>query len=378
VLAVASLLLAFETAPDERISPRIALPTPELVAAVATVRPSPTPLATTAATAAPTPTPAPPLRDVYYVVIEEYPNSEILAKEYRGFDNTPYLEALRARGFVIPSRVRGPYPKTPHSISATVNMNYLSFPRTSGDFHLVNNSLQHSKIAQLFQLKGYKYVLIGSGYYALRRDKTADVNPVYKPSEKLDERRLRYEEVRFMYRKALEVARDPAPTFTFLHIETTHNPYVFHRDGRFLTQESSDAIGPMESHLESFRYANARSLELIDAIQASAPPDRQPIIVFQADEGPGPKGWDPNTRAHYDWTHADQRTLDIKFGIFSSYYLPGLKDTGVFPNISTVNSFRLVLNKYFGARYPLLPNRSYVFPDELSPYDFIDVTNKVK
>jgi hypothetical protein len=382
-LVAAALLVSLDNTPPETTAPALAASTREPATAAPTVRlgSSPTPIATaspptTAPAPTSTPTPAPPQRDVYYIVIERVPNAEILAKEF-GFDNAPFLDELRKRGFVLPSRVRGPYPKTPHSISSTVNMNYLSFPETSGDWHLVNDSLSHSTVAQLFQRKGYLYALIGSGYYALRRDKTADINPVYEPSEKLDERRLRYEEVRFMYRKALGITRYPDVTFTFMHIETTHPPYVFDRHGRFLTQESYDRIGEQEAYLESLRYANARSIELIDAIQASAPADRQPIIVFQADEGPGPEGWDGRTKGHFDWTSADQRTLDIKFRIFSSYYLPGLKDTGLFPNISTVNSFRLVFNKYFGARYRLLPNRSYVFPDETRPYEFIDVTDRV-
>lgn len=382
-IAAAAVLLSVTSEPHAQAAPRIAAATraPVPTTAVPMVNSSAAPVvtATLPAPAAPgaSTRPAPALRDVYYIVIERYPSREILAKEF-GFDNGPHLDALRQRGFVIPSRVRGPYPKTPHSISSTVNMDYLSFPRSSGDWHLVNDSLQHSKVAQEFQRKGYRYVLIGSGYYALRRDPTADVNPVYEPSEKLDERRLRYEEVRFLHRQALAITRYPAATFTFLHIETTHPPFVFDRYGRFLTEEAYEKIGPEEAYLESLRYANARTLELVDAIKASAPRDRQAIIVFQADEGPGPEGWDPSTRAHYDWTKADQRTLDIKFRIFSSYYLPGLKDTGLSPDISTVNSFRLVLNKYFGARYPLLPSLSYIFPDETSPYDFIDVTEKVK
>ena len=117
---------------------------------------------------------------------------------------------------------------------------------------------------------------------------------------------------------------------------------------------------------------------MIDRIQHAYPADRQPIIVYQADEGPGPVGWNPNSREHYDWTRAPQDQLDLKFGIFSSYYLPGLKGTGLYPSISTVNSFRVILDKYFGEKMALLPDRSYVFKNELAPYDFIDVTDRIK
>jgi hypothetical protein len=342
-------------------------------------------------------------RDVFYLVIEEYPNEQTLKEEY-GFDNRPFLDALRKRGFYIPERMRGPYPKTPHAVSSTVNMNYLSFPKTSDNWQIVYDSLRHSKVAQEFQKLGYKYILIGSGFHAIRKDDTADVNLIYDPKAgpvtsefgqvlydstvlaalasryhvgTLDERYKRYQEVMYMYQRSMDIPRDPAPTFSFLHIETTHSPYVIDRNGHFMSESRAEKMTSHEAYLESLRYSNKRALELIDRIQGSYPSDRQPIIVYQADEGPGPVGWNPNTEEHYDWTRASQNVLDVKFRIFSSYYLPGLKDTGLYPTISTTNSFRLIFDKYFGRHYALLPDRSYVFRDEQHPYEFIDVTGRV-
>lgn len=53
-----------------------------------------------------------------------------------------------------------------------------------------------------------------------------------------------------------------------------------------------------ETYLESLRYSNKRMVELVDRIQGTYPPDKQPIIVIQSDEGPGPVGWNPNSKAH--------------------------------------------------------------------------------
>jgi hypothetical protein len=42
----------------------------------------------------------------------------------------------------------------------------------------------------------------------------------------------------------------------------------------------------------------------------------------------------------------------------NAYYLPkGYKD--LYDSITPVNSFRIILNEYFGASYPLLPDITY-------------------
>jgi hypothetical protein len=53
-----------------------------------------------------------------------------------------------------------------------------------------------------------------------------------------------------------------------------------------------------------------------------------------------------------------------RFGILNAYYLPGINKDILYPTISPVNSFRIVFNQYFGAKLPLLPDRSYLFQEE--------------
>jgi len=53
----------------------------------------------------------------------------------------------------------------------------------------------------------------------------------------------------------------------------------------------------------------------------------------------------------------------------SAFYLPGGAHQGLYPSISSVNTFRVVFNTYFGAEYPLLPDVSYHSSYELM-YDY--------
>ena len=45
--------------------------------------------------------------------------------------------------------------------------------------------------------------------------------------------------------------------------------------------------------------------------------------------------------------------------ILNAYYFPGGRYEGLYQDISPVNSFRVVLNTFFGAKLPLLPDRSF-------------------
>jgi hypothetical protein len=55
------------------------------------------------------------------------------------------------------------------------------------------------------------------------------------------------------------------------------------------------------------------------------------------------------------------QTGSDQFKILNAYYLPGYNDL-LYPTISPVNTFRLVLDAYLGAKYPLLDDISYYSP----------------
>ena len=48
-----------------------------------------------------------------------------------------------------------------------------------------------------------------------------------------------------------------------------------------------------------------------------------------------------------------------RFPILNAYHLPDGGAARLYPTISPVNTFRVILDRYFGARHDLLPDRSY-------------------
>ena len=89
---------------------------------------------------------------------------------------------------------------------------------------------------------------------------------------------------------------------------------------------------------------NSRLLAIVEEILQES--DSQPIIVFQGDTG-GP----------------DQ----TKFIILNVYYLMGEIPPDLYYEITPVNTFRLIFDRYFGSEYGLLPDATYDKDVELMP-----------
>ena len=102
-----------------------------------------------------------------------------------------------------------------------------------------------------------------------------------------------------------------------------------------------------------------------------------PIIVIQSDEGPYPN----RLRAEgddFDWRTATAAEVREKTGILNAYFLPGSGRGRLYPEITPVNSFRVVLNEYFGADLPLLPDRTIGHASDGHPYDMFDLTREAR
>ncbi len=68
--------------------------------------------------------------------------------------------------------------------------------------------------------------------------------------------------------------------------------------------------------------------------------------------------------------------LEERMSILNAYYFPDQDYSKFYPDISPVNTFRVILDQYFGTDLGLLEDRSYFSLME-TPYDFIDVTEEL-
>ncbi len=172
-----------------------------------------------------------------------------------------------------------------------------------------------------------------------------------------------------------DIPETEGPNFIFAHIVAPHPPFVFGPDGEarnpdapFTYHDGSDfleAVGTREEYIEGYKdqlvFLNKQLAHTIGDILSSS--DRQPVIILQADHGPG---------AYLNWQSLSETKIDERTNILNAYYWPEVDEGYLYPSISPVNSFRLLLNAYFGENYELLEDRTYFSPSN-RPYRFTEV-----
>ena len=176
--------------------------------------------------------------------------------------------------------------------------------------------------------------------------------------------------------KLKEIPRLDGPTFTFAHIVLPHFPYVFDRDGTVRRDLAPNlhfygdfkrrmgGWGDESLYVDQLVYLNTRLIEVIDAILAASP--HPPIIIVQGDHG----------TAASDSDDGAGPLPRERLGILNAYLVPDRVRTLLYPNITPVNSFRLIFSTLFGADLPALPDRN-IFSWYEREFGLRDVTREI-
>ena len=185
-------------------------------------------------------------------------------------------------------------------------------------------------------------------------------------------------EVLERFRLVKFAASRPGPKFVFIHMVIPHPPFVFDRAGKpvepkNLTFADASHLGlPPEEYVarysEQLLYANRLVEHMIDVILKNSP--GEPLIILQGDHGPG---------GHLDWQSLENSCIRERLSILNAYYLPGGKtaeEVGLYPSITPVNSFRLLLDAYLGTDLGAIEDRSYFAIWELLN-NHVDVTDRL-
>jgi hypothetical protein len=340
--------------------------------------------------------------DIYYIILDGYGRADMLQSVY-GYDNTPFLQALRDLGFVVADDGRSNYAQTVLSLGSSLNMQYLEvMSETMGDspaWWPVRDVLQHSQVRQFLEERGYRTVFTGSLFdFTDIHDGDEYWNPFAVQLNNFESGFVRFTSLsalqgldRFVaypsyatHRRMIQanfsalsqIAASPGPKFVFAHIIAPHPPFVFDADGNPVDPDYPftmvdkmrvilDEATYKQSYIAELQYVNAQVLAMLRAILEDS--SAAPVILIQGDHGPG---------LYLDSESAADSCLYERYSIFSAYYLPGPGSERVPGTISPVNSFRMVFNRYFASGLPLLPDRNYFSPSSRF-YTFEDVTDEI-
>jgi hypothetical protein len=340
--------------------------------------------------------------DVYYIILDMYARDDILKERYR-YDNSEFLNELEKMGFYVARCSVSNYNMTELSLASSFNMNYLD---TLGDQYVAGQTdrsglvslIHESAVRQIFENMGYKFINYETGFtFTEIRDADSFLSP--GPEDYVDGKpafQINAFESMLIRTTAFVLVNDaqakwadpvntamdvrkthiarethllktlpelpssvPGPKFVYAHILIPHPPFVFSKDTINLTFPGHDGISTYGPTEKDFAVGYRNQLDYIDAV---LPPILEkiikdskvpPIIMVQGDHGVDPK-----------------RSYNL-----SAYYFPGDAKKTLYNSISPVNTFRLVLNDYFGGKYELLPDINYASGDKL-PFNFEKIVNE--
>jgi hypothetical protein len=345
--------------------------------------------------------------DIYFIILDAYAREDILRQMYN-FDNSNFLNFLRDKGFYIADRSFSNYCQTGLSVGSCFNLSYLDgLVRQVGhnytDRLILNTYIKKSYALSFLKKHGYKIVAFPSNALETKLQDIADtyldsgtsINMFHvaiknmtplpdiiaekKTSNDFDKHRAG---ILYTLDNLGKVASTfQSPKFIFAHLEIPHPPFVFGPYGQarnlevwFNDQDGDWLICPGRLNRGQYRryyidqliFLNNRMKKVVDEILRNS--SQPPIIMILGDHGP---------RSETIWEDPNKTNVRECLAILNAYYLPNNGDKLLYPEITPVNSFRVIFNHYFGQKNSLLPDKTY-FSTAMYLYKFYDVTEKLR
>ena len=346
------------------------------------------------------------LPDIYIIILDGYGRQDIL-EEFYDFDNTDFITQLENIGFYVAKESNSNYIQTLLSVGSMFNMDYISELEIE-DKPISNRQdlieiVKHSEVRRILAENGYGMISFRNGYKATVPD--AEIfyddasSGILHPITGFESIVLKHTMLRVLsqwritddllvempykthrnqilstFTRMQEIPNFDGNYFVYAHIISPHPPFIFEEDGEFISHRETfslfDANYYIKTHSQKqyimgyskqVKYINKLVLESVDEILSRS--ETPPIIIIQGDHGPG---------AYLHWGSLEKTLVEERFGILNAYYFPEEKYDMLYPSISPVNSFRVVLNLLSNSNY-ILASDDYYYSKWIYPMEFTEV-----
>ncbi len=334
--------------------------------------------------------------DIYYIILDGYARADFIKQELN-FDNSPFIDDLKKRGFDIINCGLSNYSYTRLSLATSLNMDYINelgsqFVPTELDITVQDPLIQKNKVMQILHKQGYKTVAFITGYPF---SEFRDADYYFQPPEQLLSKPVmtefeymaiqntifslisnndsflklvgldfpyyqRWSTEQFVINQIKQIPAIPGPKFVFIHLLTTHRPFIYRPDGSILneskyykdTENKINKENLNQGYLYGLEYTNSYMLDMIDHIQSQS--KVPPVIIIQGDHGFRQPG---------------------RLSILNAISFPGEKD--IFrEDMTPVNTFRVIFRNLFGLMFDELPDKSFYADRNLKPFELIPTDNQ--
>jgi len=324
--------------------------------------------------------------DIYFLVFDAMPSTNAMKTSWN-YDNSSLDSFLLKKGFYISKDSKSNYNLTVLSVSSTLNMDYTPpinlYQDETKMYFKASASILDNSLTKILQKEGYSisqyqpvsfnnkdwkgtlffHDMLYMNYFyktlpgRMYRDlgwNFSRLNLTFIKENAISRYEKRNIESERDLHKTIELVKgscsltNPKPQFVYAHFELPHDPFVFDSAGNRkptvetiqLTEEDQP-----NAFIEQVKFANHIIDTLVTHIKKSN--KKNTVIIIEGDHGfrniYGKKGY-------------------MTFDNLNSIYYPDGDYRSHYPSISPVNSFRVVLNKFFAASMPLLKDSSIFIP----------------
>ena len=316
--------------------------------------------------------------DIYFLVFDSY-SSTALLKDELGYDNSSLDSALMQKGFKIIPQSRSNYNLTPFSIGSSFNMEYLQGADTSRLYRLRNylpavKKIYDNALIQILEKEGYE--IYNHSLFDIRNHPSSipgfdiwgtkqlfEQHILFKkldkdigwqfpswmrlgPENKLkvySQNRDRHDSIAIRNILGSAAASTQKPKFVYGHLFLPHSPYTYDSSGNKI-----EPIGVMQpdadkkAYVQQVVYTRKIMLQLIDSILSN---HKRPLaLIIQGDHG----------YRFFDKSKDEKEFPNLNAVYFSNGNYHGLNDS-----MTNVQTFRFLLNNWFGKQYPYPDNHFY-------------------
>lgn len=317
--------------------------------------------------------------DIFFIVFDEYMSSLGL-KKYLSFNNSNLDSILVANNFYLADKSKSNYNSTRHSIASTLNINYFPVDLEGKVMNTTSwlkgqYSLKKSRIPVLLSEIGYEiknYTLFDLENYPgpfksyfdneaislfyketlwgrireeiwwnfeqrfafLRKSKQRIIN---NQIDQIQQNKHNYQAL--IRELSFQTA---TPKFVICHILLPHGPYNVTKNGDRREKFGLDDRTITDSlYINQLVYTNTLIHSIIEKSNHNFL--RPYVIVIEGDHG-----------KRDDLNPGIQAVREKQFMNLNSYYFSDRDYSTLYDSISPVNSFRIILNKYFNTKLPIL------------------------
>lgn len=307
--------------------------------------------------------------DIYLIIVDSYTRADILKNIY-GVDNSNFIKQLDQIGFYTAECSQSNYPSTRYSVSSIMQADYLQNVNPDGSLSPFSQTLVIKTLRSL-GYSVYSFENRSKGHFDLGEDRQLSrQNPLFGQSlhasglnefeaELIKTTVLRifidmpqlvpfidmnqaeyyehYMQVKYTLNELTNMPDIKGPKLVFAHILVPHEPYIFTPDGDYQYTSLKDKKG----YASNVAFVNSQLPSIFKQIIEKS--EIPPIIIVQGDHGP----------------NLSSGTPQIRHSIFNTYYVKDSAKELLYPTITPVNSFRVILSSYFGVNLDLLADKAY-------------------